>query len=256
MPEEDARPHAIDIYERIIEDSEEELGRAASSLAFSGLFAGFAIGLAPLAVALTTTALGDTSATTLAAALLYPVGYIAVILGRAQFFTENTLYPVMLSLRRSEFWLRSMRLWVIVLATNLLGAVLFALLTGATSAVDSKAQEELISTGVSYADSSTPDAFFAAIITGFILAFVAWLVEAADTAGARIAVIWSLTFLVALGSFDHCIASTVTVAAAFFDGAVNLGETLTWFAPVLAGNIVGGVLIVTSINYGQIRDDD
>jgi formate/nitrite transporter FocA (FNT family) len=253
----DARPHAIDIYARIIDDSEEEIGRSVDSLAYSGLFAGFAIGLAPLALALVTVALGPgATAATLVAALLYPVGYVAVIMGRAQFFTENTLYPVMLSLRRPQYWSATARIWSIVLATNLLGALVFALLVTSTSALDVAVRDELVSNGVKYVEGGLEDVLFGAVITGFLLALVAWLVEAADSAGARIAVIWVLTCLVALGSFDHCIASTVVVLSALIDGTAAIGDSLAWFVPTLLGNIAGGVLIVTAINYGQIRDDD
>ena len=35
-----------------------------------------------------------------------------------------------------------------------------------------------------------------------------------------------------------------------------MGETIEWFIPVLAGNIVGGVAIVAAINYGQVREED
>jgi formate-nitrite transporter family protein len=256
MADDAARPHAIDIYERICEDSREEIGRSADSLAYSGLFAGFAIGLAPLALALTTVALGGSQAAALVAALLYPIGYVAVIMGRAQFFTENTLYPVMLVLRQPGFLRASARIWAIVLATNLVGAVLFALLATSTGALDPGVRDELVSNGEKYVDGGFGDVFFAAIVTGFLLALVAWLVEASDGAGARITVIWALTSLVALGSFDHCIASTVVVVSALIDGSVAMSDSLAWFAPTLLGNILGGVLIVTSINYGQIRDDE
>lgn len=257
MADEAARPHAIDIYERICEDSEEEIDRTAESLAFSGLFAGFAIGLAPLALALVTVALGaDAPATTLVAALLYPIGYVAVIMGRAQFFTENTLYPVMLSLRQPRFWWPTVRISTVVLATNLLGAFVFAALAVSTDALGAPVRDELVANGAKYVEGTVGEVFFAAVITGFLLALVAWLVEACDGAGARIAVIWALTSLVALGTFDHCVASTVVVLAALIDGSASLGDSVAWFAPALLGNILGGVLIVTSINYGQIRDED
>lgn len=257
MAEESSRPHAVDIYERVCDDTVEELERPDSSIVFSGLFAGFAIGLAPLAIALASVSLGsEVKSTALIAALLYPIGYVAVIIGRAQFFTENTLYPVMLSLRRREFVRRTGRLWAIVYSTNLIGAFLFAALMILTGALAENAQLELVSNGVDYTDGSFAETFFSAVVTGFLLALVAWLVEGSDTVTARIAVIWSLTFLVALGSFDHCIATTVTAFAALLDGELAFGELLAWLAPATLGNIAGGVLIVTSINYGQVRGDD
>ena len=143
--QESSRPHALDIYERVCEDTVEELERPPGSIVFSGLFAGFAIGLAPLAYAMATVALGaDVRSTALIAALFYPIGYLAVIIGRAQFFTENTLYPVMLSLRRPQFLSRTARLWAIVYSTNLVGAFLFAMLAVLTNAVAGDVQDAMV----------------------------------------------------------------------------------------------------------------
>jgi len=255
--EESSRPHALDIYERICEDTAEELDRPEGSLVYSGLFAGFTIGLSALAVALTTASLTpEVQSTAFVAALLYPIGYVAVIIGRSQFFTENTLYPVMLSLRRKEFLNRTGRLWGIVFVTNLVGAFLFAMLAVTTGALDQSVQNELTSNGVKYTEGAFIDTFWSAVLTGFLLATVAWLVEGCDTVTGRVAVIWSLTFFVSLASLDHCIATTVTAFAALLDGELALGSLLGWLAPAVLGNVLGGVLIVASINYGQVREED
>ena len=65
-----------------------------------------------------------------------------------------------------------------------------------------------------------------------------------------------LTFLVGLGGFDHCIATTVEAFTALLDGPLALGDLLGWLAVTTAGNIVGGVMIVAAINYGQVREED
>jgi formate-nitrite transporter family protein len=255
--QESSRPHALDIYERVCEDTAEELSRPQGSLFFSALFAGLTIGLSPLAVALITDSLGsDVKSTAFIAALFYPIGYIAVIIGRSQFFTENTLYPVMLTLRQREYLRGTAQLWLIVLAMNLIGAFIFAGLAIWSGALETPVKDELISAGVKYTEGDLGNQFSAGIATGFLLALIAWLVEGSDTVTGRIGVIFSLAFLVSIGSFDHCIASTVTVYAAVLDGALGIGESFAWFFPVLAGNIVGGVAIVAAINYGQVREED
>ena len=255
--EESSRPHALDIYERICEDTAEELGRPEGSLVYSALFAGFTIGLSALAVALSTVSLSpEVQSTAFIAALLYPIGYVAVIIGRSQFFTENTLYPVMLSMRKKEFLGRTGRLWGIVFTMNLVGAFIFAMLAVLTGALAEPVQAELASNGVKYTEGSFIDTFWSAVITGFLLATVAWLVEGCDTVTGRVAVIWSLTFFVSLASLDHCIATTVTAFSALLEGDLSIGDTLTWFAPAVLGNVLGGVIIVASINYGQVREED
>jgi formate/nitrite transporter FocA (FNT family) len=254
---ESSRPHAVDIYQRVCDDTAEELMRPISSLFYSALFAGLTIGLAPLAIALVTYSLGeDAKSAAFIAALFYPIGYIAVIIGRSQFFTENTLYPVMLTLRRPEFLRRSMRLWTIVLGMNLIGAFIFAGLAIWSGALEEPVKDLLVKAGETYTEGDLGNQFSSGVATGFLLALIAWLVEGCDTVTGRIGVIWALAFFVALGSFDHCVASTLTIFAALFDGALNLGDSLAWFFPVLAGNIVGGVAIVAAINYGQVREED
>ena len=254
---ESSRPHALDIYARVIDDTEEELTRPESSLVFSGLFAGFAIGLAPLVVALTTAALGsEVKSTAFIASLLYPIGYVAVIVGRSQFFTENTLYPVMLTLRRREYLSRTLRLWAIVFPTNLIGAFIFACLAVLTGTLSDPVQSELVSNGVKYTGGDATSTFWSAVTAGFLLALVAWLVEAVDTVTARIAVIWSIAFIVSLATLDHCIATTVNAFGAFLDGELGGGELLGWLGITTLGNVLGGVVIVASINYGQVREED
>jgi len=254
---ESSRPHALDIYERICEDTAEELSRPEGSLFYSALFAGFTIGLSALAVALATVSLTpEVQSTAFIAALLYPIGYVAVIVGRSQFFTENTLYPVMLSMRRKEFLNKTGRLWGIVFTMNLVGAFIFAMLAVLTGALAEPVQSELVSNGVKYTEGSFIDTFWSAVLVGFLLATVAWLVEGCDTVTGRVAVIWSLTFFVSLASLDHCIATTVTAFAALLDGELALGDTAAWLAPAVLGNVAGGVVIVAAINYGQVREED
>ncbi len=251
------RPHAVDIYDRVCDDTIEELGRPWSSLAYSGLFAGFTIGAAPLAYVLALVALGgDSDADKFVASLLYPIGYIAVIIGRAQFFTENTLYPVMVTMRRPRFLRASARLWAIVLATNLIGALLFAMLVMFTGAFGDPVQAGFVAEGVGDTSGALTSTFWSAVVTGWLLALVAWLVEAAEDAIGQIVVIWAITLLVGLGGFDHCVVTTVEAFAALFEGPLAFGDFAGWLATTIVGNIAGGVLIVAAINYGQVREED
>lgn len=134
------RPSAQDIYEQVANNARQELGRSSISLAISGLAGGIFMGLSALgnaiAIALLTPAGTAPSTTTLfIAKMFYPLGFIVVILGRSQLFTENTLYPVALVLaEKIHFW-NTMRLWAVVLPSNVLGALAFAALATLTNAV-------------------------------------------------------------------------------------------------------------------------
>jgi len=250
---EPSRPSAHDIYDRVRQDAEDELERPNSSLAFSALFAGFTIGATPLAVALTLAALGTDDSARFVADLVFPIGFIAVILGRSQLFTENTLYPVVLSFRQRSALRGTARLWGMVFAGNLVGSLGFALLAVESGAIDGAAVDSLTSFGADSAGTPFSEVFWSAVVAGWLLALIAWLVEATESAIAQVSVVWFLAFLVGLGTFDHCVATTVEVAGALFHGDIGIGDSLGWLATATLGNVAGGVLIVSLLNYGQVR---
>ena len=105
---------APQIFEAATENARSELSRSWRSLAFSGLAGGITLGLTGIGVASVQAILGEGNWQQLVPYLLYPSGFIAVIMGRSQLFTENTLYPVVLVLDERGHLLNTLRLWVVV----------------------------------------------------------------------------------------------------------------------------------------------
>ena len=138
---------AAEILQAAMENARDELRLSAQKLAFSGVAGGLTMGLTGLAMASVRALLGPGSTRQIAPYLLYPIGFVAVIIGRAQLFTENTLYPVLLVLDESRHVLRTLRLWGIVFASNVFGALLFALLAGKTPALRPDILSQLIELG-------------------------------------------------------------------------------------------------------------
>jgi formate/nitrite transporter FocA (FNT family) len=248
-----SRPKARDIYARVEESGREEIERPVWHLASSGLFAGLTMGLSGLGVAAALLALGHGGAAELVAFAFYPIGFIAVILGRAQLFTENTLYPVVLIFEDHRHVLPTVRLWVVVLVANLVGATLFAVLAVKTGALSADFKHELTGLGARAMAGPFWGNFWSGVIAGWIFALVAWLVEASDAAVGRFLVIGALTYLVGLGHFDHAIASATEALSTTISGEASVGHFFSWLAAIVAGNIVGGIVIVTFLNYGQVR---
>src|SRR3977135_2823788 len=135
MSEQRVRPGADEIYECVKRDAAEELARPVPALACSGLFAGATLGFSGLAAAGAGALGGGAASAELLGALVYPIGFVATIIGRAQLFTENTLYPMTLVLDERKHVRATLRLWVVVLRTNLAGALAFATLVVDTSTV-------------------------------------------------------------------------------------------------------------------------
>jgi formate/nitrite transporter FocA (FNT family) len=249
-----SRRTAQQIFERASDLAREELNRPAKALAFSGLAGGLTMGLTGMAVAIVRVVMGNhTAAGQFVPMLFYPVGFVAVIIGRAQLFTENTLYPVIVVLDERRHIRRTLRLWAIVFFSNIAGASIFALLAVRTSALPSSFAGELVSLGVESSAHGAADIFWTGVIGGWIIALVAWMVTASHWTIGQIVVVWLLTFVVGIGHFAHCIATTGEILAAVFAGAVPFTQYLHWIAPATAGNIVGGVGIVSLLNYGQVK---
>jgi len=118
---ETGRLTAPEIFLNVVGDARRELKRSSKKLAFSGLAGGLTLGLAGLSVAAIRALLGRGGWQDLVSYLAYPIGFIAVVIGRAQLFTENTLYPVILVLDEHRYLLETLRLWLVVFASNILG---------------------------------------------------------------------------------------------------------------------------------------
>jgi formate/nitrite transporter FocA (FNT family) len=235
-----------------VQTGEDELKRSSTGLALSGLGAGLGMGLTGLGSATILAVTGDGSRGHLLASLLYPMGFIAVILGRAQLYTENTLFPVILVLDRRRHVRNTLRLWAVVFTANVLGALLFALLAMKTTALPADVSSALAELGAQAVSGSFWHLFWAGVIGGWIIALMAWLVTAARFTIGQVVLVYLMTFVVGAAKLAHCIAGSSEALSAALAGRISPGSYLLWLAAATLGNTVGGVLMVSLLNYGQV----
>jgi formate/nitrite transporter FocA (FNT family) len=251
------RPSAQDIYEQVANNARQELGRSSVSLAISGLAGGIFMGLSALGNAIAIALLTPSGATPtntvlFVAKMFYPLGFIVVILGRSQLFTENTLYPVALVLAEKKHAWKTLRLWATVLPANVLGALAFAVLAALTNALQPNIVHALADLGLDAIHNPPATIFWSGVMGGWIIATVAWLVSGSHSITGSVMIIWMLTFIVGLGNFAHCIATSGEILAAILIGKASWIAYPTWFLPAVIGNICGGVGMVTLLEYGQV----
>jgi formate/nitrite transporter FocA (FNT family) len=141
----------------------------------------------------------------------------------------------------------------LVFTFNVLGAIAFAALAILTPALPGNVHAELVQLGVAGSQAALGHAFWSGVIGGWIIALVAWMVTASHWTIGQIAVIWLLTFVVGIGHFAHCIASSGEIMSAVFAGQISFAHYLLWLAVATSGNILGGVFIVTLLNFGQVK---
>jgi formate/nitrite transporter FocA (FNT family) len=248
------RLSAAEIHDNVRVAAEEELRRPAPELAWSGIAAGLTIGFSFVAGAWMTT-LVPRELHGAANAVGYPLGFIFVVLARSQLFTENTLEPIipLLNDRRMKTLVRVLRLWAVVLACNLAGALLFALVLAHTPVVSPQVQVALGEVAGHAVSGSFGEVAYLAIFAGWLIALMAWLVASTRATGAQILLIWLTTAPIAALGFPHSIAGAVEAFYLAATGGVSWGQAVGGFiVPAVLGNIVGGVTLVAFLNYGQV----
>ena len=245
-----ASKSAGEILEVVVEEGREELGRASAGLAFSGFAAGLNISFSAVAVAVVGAMTGGIG---LAALLVYPLGFLIVILGRAQLFTENTVTPVTVALTNLRTIPNMLRLWVAVLIANLLGATVFSAVIVYGHILDHEALKILFAEVSHKAQYGFGAIFLKAIFGGWLVALMAWLVAASQDTISQIFFVFSLAFLIPAAGLTHCIAGSSEFLISVFSAKETLSEYLGGFLlPTTLGNIVGGVVLVALLNYGQV----
>ena len=244
------RPSAEEIYKQVARNAKDELKRSSLALAFSGVAGGLFMGLSGLGVALATATVGGPHVWIISR-LFYPLGFIVVMIGRAQLFTENTLYPVALVLAERKELGNTLRLWSIVLPTNVLGALAFAALVAWTPALQGPTLEALKHLGMETAGMTAARVFWSGVTAGWIIATAAWLVSGSSSVLGSVVLIWIMTFVVGLGGFAHCIAASGELLTAVLTHAVAWSSYAHWMVMAVAGNVCGGVFMVTLLEYGQ-----
>ncbi|GGL56006.1 formate/nitrite transporter family protein [Wenxinia marina] len=245
------------VYEVVLREGEEELSRPRSSLIFSGLAAGVCIAFSVLGEALFLTYLPDVPASYLLENLGYSLGFMLVIMGRLQLFTENTITTVMpvLTRRSLNCLLATARLWGIVLTANTAGCLVAASFLYWTPAIQPEVQASIHALSLHATGFGPVAGFFKAIPAGLLMAALVWMMSAGQRAEGFF-IILTFTWLIAAGDFTHIVAGSVEMFYVVFSGDLDAGPAiLGFFLPVLLGNIVGGTAVFTAMAWGQVREE-
>lgn len=249
---------------RILQDELTEalsaLDRSAGRIFVSGLSAGLDIGLSLLLIAVfRTSAAGQLPPpiANLFLASLYSFGFIVVVLGRSELFTEQTTLAVLPLLTGQTSLRKVVRLWGIVYVSNLIGNACFAaLIAWAAPRMGTIDPHVLEAIGKEVVAHPGGGIFFSGLLAGWMMGLLSWLVAAGRDTISQIVIVWLITAGIGLAHLHHSILGTVEVLAAIFSGRTTtfaeFGHFLFW---VTLGNAVGGSIFVALIKYGQVRPD-
>jgi formate/nitrite transporter FocA (FNT family) len=241
------------VYDAVMQEADEELERPSSALFWSALAAGLSMGFSMVGEGLLRHYLPDASWRPAVSKIGYSFGFLIVILGRQQLFTENTLTPILPLLRRKDLHTLGdvARLWGIIFAGNMLGALVFALVATKTAAFDAPVRHEFVALGHDALQHGFGAVLLKGIFAGWLIALLVWMLPYSES--AHFWVILAMTWLVGIGHFSHIVAGAVEVASTAWAGEKAWATVvLHWVVPALIGNCIGGVTLVAALNHAQV----
>jgi formate/nitrite transporter FocA (FNT family) len=252
---------AADIYRPLAEEGEENLRRSSWDLSLSGLIAGLDISFGALAMGVVAGRLHDTFGLSAEQALFlggfaYPIGFVLVVMGKSELFTENTLAPVAGMIRGNGQVFDLLRTWVLIYTANVVGAVIFALLTSHASQVFDPYKPIYRSMAVALTQQSFLQAMLAAVFAGWLVALIAWLTQATESSITHFFIIYVIAYLLVGLSLFHSIIGSTEVLLGMFAGAPGVTvQSWLWkfLLPATIGNTIGGVVFVTFLKGFQAR---
>jgi formate/nitrite transporter FocA (FNT family) len=245
-----------EILSQEVNEGLREFERSSVSLFLSAISAGLDLGFSALVVAAVltlVTGVYGSPLTTLLVANAYTIGFIFVVLGRSELFTEHTSLAVLPVLDRQRSLSDLGRVWGIIYAGNIVGGIVFALFAvtigPAFGIFDVAALGKIVAP---FIEHSVKILFGAAVLAGWLMGLLSWLVSAARDSISRIFFVWLITFVIGFTHVPHSIVGHIEMFAALIAvSGVTLADYLQFMVVASVGNAIGGTVFVALLKYGH-----
>lgn len=244
------------VYEIIRRNGIEELVRPYPALIFSGVIAGIIISFSFLCKAIFMALLPQEPWAPLVSNIGYSVGFLLVILGHMQLFTENTITTVvpMFNPLKLKKVMAVARLWSIVLVSNLVGTTLAAWFLHNKHVVNPEFAVQLHEIAHHVAHFSAMENLWRGIPAGILIASIVWMMPTAKN--AAFILVTFFTYLIALGDFTHVVVGSAEMAYLLMEGHASFSDYfLRFLIPTGLGNIIGGTGVFTLLIYVQVIEE-
>jgi formate/nitrite transporter FocA (FNT family) len=259
-PNIEAKPkEAHEIMHEQIEAGLKEYKRSDLGLFLSALSAGLEVGFSILIIGIIYTLFKDESSSgmlILMMALVYPIGYIFVITGRSELFTEHTTLATLPIMNGQATVLSLAKLWLLVYFGNLVGGYIFGSITlvfnGEMHIIGQDFFYFVSEKMLKYSVGAT---LISSVMAGWLMGMLSWLLSSAQDTFSRVVMIYLVTFLISIAGLHHCIVGSIEVFMAFFAHANNITWTQFLKFQVLStlGNIIGGVFLVAMVKFAHSK---
>ena len=252
-------PSPSEIFERAVKEGKRRLEQTLLELASTSIIAGYTIVLGIVAMGLVQALVephfgADFAKVT--GALAFGVGLVFLIVGRAEFFSENLFDPTasVVEHRHAKILRQLVRLWAITFMLNLVGGAGFGLIFSVDGSLPSGAGKALSKVATEIVGRDHMVVFVRSITGGVLVTLLSFLLAGMNQVTGRALVAYAIGFLLALGPFDHVIVTALHLLLGTLHGArVGLEALAILTAISLAGNLVGGLGLVTLTHIAQAK---
>jgi formate-nitrite transporter family protein len=242
-------PEVEEAFDRLVAEGSNRLARPLVSLLATGFVGGIDVGIGVLAYLVVDRQTGQP----LLAAAAFPIGFIALLLARSELFTENFLVPVTARAAGRGSWPQLVRLWLLTLAANLVGGLVMAgMIVIAVPEVRLTAAQvggHYAALGVSWRS------LILAVLAGVVITLLTRMQHASDDLGPKLVAGVAMSFVLVAAQLFHSVLDSIFM----FTGLLGGHAAYTWadWARALAwsgfGNLIGGIVLVTSIRLLQVQ---
>lgn len=243
-----------DILKRVIHEGEGIFKIKSRAMFLSAVIAGLEIGFSYLLICMLYHLLGGKLNEEVIIKLfgvVYPVGFVLVILGKSALFTEQTSVLALPVLNGQRSIWELLRIWVVVILGNIFGGMFFVFFVGGIAPhMNLFSHQTMISIGSHVLNYDSWVLFLSGITAGWLMGLLNWLMNSNTNTFARIFLVFMITGVIGFGGFHHSIVGNLEVFGAFlYTDGISLWDYLWFLFLVIVGNGIGGSIVVGLFKY-------
>jgi formate/nitrite transporter FocA (FNT family) len=184
--------------------------------------------------------------------LAFPIGFLFVIVGRSELFTENFLIPVVAVFNRERSLPSLLELWALSWAGNIAACAGMAVLLSQPHALGDPILAGYRAYSAYKLSMPAWGLFISAILAGMTMTVLTWLLLAVTDALGKMLAIYAAGYVLFATNISHSIVGSSLIFVGYRLAGRTLGDVCLWIAVATAGNLGGGVAFVTLFRLVQV----
>lgn len=188
----------------------------------------------------------------------YPLGFVFVIIGRSELFTEQTALAILPVLNGKASIKELLRLWGFVILGNLIGGLLFALFISWIGTESGRIpKESFVHIAKVLVEPGWQITLGSAILAGWMMGLLGWLISSVRESISHIVIVIFITLIIGIGGLHHSIVGNIEVLSGLLvSDSITFSDYFSFLIFAVVGNVIGGAFFVSVLKYTQMKAGD